>query len=150
MAEFGYNLTVKCNEKEDIFLSTASGKGNEILDVAFNKKHMPSENNRGSSIHCQFTIKGSINESTREELKKMADWALDNNRDTMYRDLSIEVFSDNKEGSNAGKRFRNYGFSNMFILDYEEKFDAVFPYEEGEYVVLIGQKSEKSEQNINI
>lgn len=147
MAGIGYELKIT-GGKEEISLTT-EGSGNQNIEkVYFRKKTLPSANNRANSMHCEFEIVGELNKGTKQALKLMAEWALDVNKDTLYRTVNISVVEDDEEKT-TDKVFRNYSFSNMYVIDYEEGFDKSED-DEGKFRLLVGQKSEKSTQDIQV
>lgn len=146
MAGKGYEIKIKDDKGKQIILNT-EGTGNNTIDkVYFRKKTLPNANNRANSMHCEFEITGELNNNTKQQLKDVACWALDVNKDTLYRTVEIIVYEDDEEKTTE-KTYRNYKFSNMYVIDYEEAFDKNGK-DEGDFMLLIGQKSEKSVQDI--
>lgn len=153
---FGYEVKITNSNAEEILLSNLETAGDSVSDacvttVCFRKKTDTTAGNRGTSVSHEFYVAGELNKTTKTELKKLAEWSLDSNRDTMYRKVEIRIAEDSS-GDNVDKVYRDYSFTNMYVVTYEENFapDADNPSDGGHYTLLIGQKAEKSEHRINV
>lgn len=139
----GYELTIK-NAEELIELSTKNGDGSpEIQTVKFKMNTLDdSTRNRADAVRAEITITGCITRENRDKTKCLAKWAMDENRKTLYRTVSIVVI-DGK--NNTGDVLRRYEFDNMFVVDYDEEFGS--SADQGTYSLFIAQKegNEKKE-----
>lgn len=147
-ADFGYEIKITRSGSDDIILATL-GDGNNLIDkVAFRKKSLDNTGNRGNVKYCEFEITGVLNKETKNVLKQVADWALDMNKDTIYRQVDIVIAEGDNEDS-INNKYRTYQFENMCVLDYEELFDKNQEMgEDGFFTLLLGQKPEKSIQSV--
>lgn len=151
----GYELTVKCNGTDEINISTFgdNGSGN-INDVVFKKITLDKEssNKRSNSIRYEFKILGLIKTGdggTKESTLELAKWALDESTTTLYRTIEITINEDSEAKANT-KILRHYTFSNMYVIDYEEEISNDLNDESGTFTLHLGQKTEKSQRDINV
>lgn len=89
---------------------------------------------KSSRMQAQLTIFGKLEEETVETAREMALWALKTSGETgVYRKIIFKSVAE-------GKVYREYSFSNAFVVDYSENY----PEEgSGEFVLKIKQKRDK-------
>lgn len=135
----GYKLTIK-NASETIELSTAEDKGSaDIISVKFKMNTLDNNTkNRADAIRAEIEIKGEITEDNKDKTKSVVKWAMDADKKTLYRDISLVVY----EGKNCtGGIIRRYDINTMFVIDYEEDFTSSSGNSEiGKYTLFIAQK----------
>ena len=139
----GYQLTIK-NADETIELSTKEQNGSaEIQTVVFKMNTLDDNTrNRADAVRGEITITGPITKENKEKTKRLAKWAMDANKKTLYRNVVIVVY----DGENcSGDVLRRYEVDNMFVIDYEENFGT--SADEGKYTLFMAQKegNEKKE-----
>lgn len=157
---YGYNVKITGSGTEDILLSNLALTGDSdqternVTSICFNKKTTMSANNRNDIKQSEFSIKGMLTVTNKEVLKAVADWAIDTDEATKFRKVEIQVDIDDRGSGDVSKTLRNYEFANMFVLDYKEIFhnpedNENTPNIEQGYSILLGQKSDRSVQNVN-
>ena len=139
----GYQLTIT-NAEEMIELSTSEEKGlAEIEKLKFKMNTLDdSTKNRSDSIRGELIIIGNITPENKDKTKRLAKWAMDTNKKTLYRDVEIIVY----DGENCtGDILRRYQMNTMFVIDYEEDFGK--ESDNGKYTLFIAQRegNEKKE-----
>lgn len=151
----GYSLTVTCEGAEQIEINTfAEAKAESINNVTFRKVALDTEssNKRSNAIRYEFEISGTIiakENGTKESTQKLAQWALDESTSTLYRSIEIVVGEDS-ENQETEKTLRRYNFSNIYVINYEEVLSTLQSNEYGSFKLHLGQKTEKSQRDINI
>lgn len=139
----GYQLSIK-NAEETIDLSTKEKNDSaEIQTVKFKMNTLDdSTRNRADAVRVELTITGTITEKNREKTKRLARWAMDANKKTLYRNVSIVVYDSE---NCTGDVVRRYEVDSMFVIDYEEEFGGLDGT--GKYTLFIAQKegNEKKE-----
>ena len=139
----GYQLSIK-NAEETIDLSTKEKNDSaEIQTVKFKMNTLDdSTRNRADAVRVELTITGTITEKNREKTKRLPRWAMDANKKTLYRNVSIVVYDSE---NCTGDVVRRYEVDSMFVIDYEEEFGGLDGT--GKYTLFIAQKegNEKKE-----
>ena len=98
--------------------------------------------NHADSVRAEIKICGPITADDKEVINKLAIWAMDSNKSTLYRDVELTVY----EGENCtGKVLRKYQIQSMFVIDYTESFKND---ESGTYELFIAQKEGKYKQEV--
>ncbi len=150
MAGKGYRIDVSC-EGKDFRLSTESEGGTgqyTVTHLSFAKKTQDHVKNQANTLHLEFEIKGIINEESKGVLKNVAEWAMDENKNTLYRKVEILVNNDDTGSIETDKIFRRYTFGKMYVVDYEEIFVKEGNEDDGEYRLIIAQKAERAERDV--
>lgn len=150
MAGKGYKIEVTCETKEKILLETESDNGpgqNNVTELSFAKKTLDHVKTQANTLHLEFTIKGKINEVSKVVLKDVAEWAMDENKNTLYRTVEIFVNDDDTGSIETDKIFRHYSFEKMYVVDYVETFIREGE-DDGEYSLIIAQKPERARRDV--
>ena len=74
--------------------------------------------NNSDAKRVEIIIKGTINKGNKDNTLKLLKWAFDDDQNTLYRKVEIEVYSDAKM---TGALLRRYEVNEMFVIDYKEK-----------------------------
>lgn len=130
-------IEFKVNNDEDKGFSSVKFKMNTIdNDVK----------GRATGIRAEFLIKGVINDSTKNEVQKLAAWAITKEEEELYR--SIEIVVKNNESQTA-KVLRRYVFSDMFVVDYKESFGKDTSANNiGKFKLFVAQKASGTSRKV--
>lgn len=154
IANIGFKLTVTAESGASAidFQTDSSANKNIITSVSFlNGVRGYESNSRAIAVRSVIEVKGIINKDTKSAIKQLANWSLDTNAKSEYRDVEILI---NEKDNFSGDNLRRYEFKKMLILSYEENFkpisnaDSDNEADAGEYVLIIAQKDLSTEQNI--
>lgn len=149
MAGKGYRIEITCEGKEDILMSTENDTDQNIVNhLSFSKKTLEHLKTQANTLHLEFEIKGIINESSKGVLKSVAEWAMDEKKETLYRKVEILVNNDDSGFTDTSKTYRRYSFEKMYVVDYEEIFVKDGNEDDGEYRLIISQKAERAQRDV--
>lgn len=140
----GYELSIK-NNTETIEMSTKEKEDvADIKEIRFKMNTLDDyTTNRADSVRAELRIEGTITTENRDNTKKLAKWAMDDDRKTMYRDVELVAY----EGENcSGDVLRRYKIDQMFVIDYEEEIGDKSDY--GTFKLFIAQKDGSAKKDV--
>ena len=96
---------------------------------------------KGAGMLLKMTIEGDIKQdgTTTDKLMGLFNWAKSEESEEQYRTVGVEI-------CNGDKRHLAYEFKNMFVVDYEEIYDASARSQENSKFIL---KLTQQENNFN-
>jgi len=152
----GYILKIENSEVEDIELSTMNNEMGEdnsrnIEKLLFKMNTLDdSVRNHSDNARIEITIEGIISETNKDKLKQFAKWSMDFNKKSMYRNVTLEVYSSSDNDS--GEVLRRYEIEYMFVIDYEENFGEQSSEsnssDAGKYKLFLAQKEGNYKKDI--
>lgn len=123
MSSCGYEINIYSKSGEIITLTTNLGDNTSdscVKKVNFKMNTVDdSVVTHSDAIRAEIEIEGNINQQSKSEIKKIADWAIATEQSELYRKIEIRV---NENGQISGDWLRLYTVEDVFVLDYEEKF----------------------------
>lgn len=142
----GYQLVVSGSDKIELSTEAKKKEGQGLAEIerAEFKMNTIDDNtrNHADSVRAEIKICGPITADNRELTNKLAKWAMDSDKSTLYRDVTLTVY----EGENCtGKVLRRYEIQSMFVIDYTESFKND---DSGTYELFIAQKEGKYKQEV--
>lgn len=148
-----YNLKIETTDGEEPIIldenttTINSGDAEAISSVHFKMNTLNDDTlNRSSAVRCEMVIKGQINNATKDETLKLANWAkIRGGENKLYRKVTVEVFTDKERGT----ELREYEVDKMFCIDYDEEF--IYEdrnQEEGTFTLYIAQKEGTHTTNV--
>lgn len=75
-----------------------------------------STNDRSDQLFGDLVIKGSINENSAKEIKKIFEWSKKTDKASVYKIVAIQVFSNDTE------LLRDYYLKDIYCTSYQESF----------------------------
>ena len=134
----GYQLKITSGG-ETIELSTKEQQGMaDITKLSFKVNTIDRQTrNRSDNVRTEIVLEGVVTKENREKTKGLTKWALDADRTTLYRSVTLVVY----EAENCtGDVLRRYQIDNMFVIDYDEFFNAGSNADKGEFTMIIAQR----------
>ena len=89
---------------------------------------------KNTSMLVDVTVKGLINQVTRQSTIDLFNWTKEKDSEKWYRSLEVRIYEDEV------KVYRKYKFDNIFIVDYKENFRADGSDGEGTFELYLRQK----------
>ncbi len=140
----GYKVTISNDNDKIEFSSENENNEATISEVNFKMSTLDNNtSNRADAVRAEFEIKGQIFKSNKEQTLKLLKWAIDNDINSCYRDVAIEVYEDAKC---SGEILRRYEISSMFVIDYDESKSE--NNQRIDFTLFIAQRS--SDNNIKV
>ena len=143
----GYNMTIKNSEETIEFSTKDMDDKPDITGIQFKMNTLDDlVRNKADSVRNEFVINGNITGTNRDYTKKLAKWAMDTDKKTLYREVEIVVYDSQ---NCSGEVLRRFEASNMFVIDYEEIFsNAENDSDSGTYKLSIAQKEGNSRREV--
>ena len=106
-------MTIK-SKKDEIVLDGTQASA-EITDVKFDFDSPDNAKEKANDAIIGLEINGKLNPDTYKNTKKLADWALNNETELVYREVTVQV----RDGDD-GVIIREYTLNKAFVVDYSE------------------------------
>ena len=142
----GYQLKIS-NGGETIELSTKEQQGMaDITNLRFKVNTIDRmTRNRSDNVRTEIILEGVVTKENREKTKGLTKWALDADRATLYRDVTLVVY----EAENCtGDVLRRYQINTMFVIDYDEYFESGSNADKGIFTMLIAQRDGNNKKDV--
>lgn len=132
-------IEVKINNEEIILLGNNSDKnGITEIEFIFDSPDDTKEKNFNNIIGLK--LKGVINLETKDEILKLAQWAITTESSKIYRDVNICIYS----GDINSDTLREIILTAAFVVDYNENF--IVTKEDPGYDLTLRQKFDKKSE----
>ncbi len=118
----GYELTISDGNGQEIRLSSLKGgyTGDpDIISASYKSNTLKDEAlSRSNDVRAEIKICGRITEENKTETNKLAAWAIDSKKETIYRTVKLVVHPTQTDST----VLRSYEVERMFVLDYDESY----------------------------
>lgn len=121
------------NQGEIILKEDDNNLGAENVDFIFDSDDKVQDKSYDALVGLKLS--GKISGKNKEETLELGKWALCTSGEGAYRKVNVKIINSDSD------IVREYDFSSMFVVDYNENFNKQGV---GEYEIVLRQKSKET------